>query len=604
MRQIESTDRAAAPAPWALKQRSLIDRMNDLATRFVERYVGPDGDLVWRREWPGIDGSDDGYEGFAGFPLFYALGGGKRVHGLGREMWETVTRQFTRYGQVHNEFDAHYDWMHHGESSLLLYYLGLCDPNDAEFRRRATRFAGMYMGENPEARNWDARLKMIRSPLNGSRGPRFETTAEDWSTHRWVYDMYLAPFEDVPGYPTVEAPLTKLAWTDDKVFAQILPLINRRMTRGDVPLNLAATSLATHAFLYTGEEKYREWVLEYLDAWRRRAQENGGLLPDNVGLSGKIGEYNDGKWWGGYYGYRWSHGWRTIVEASLIAASNAVLLTGDLSHLDLPRSQLDRIWEQGKTIDGEFQIPYRYGDAGWFDYRKPNSGLYFYLYHVSRSEEDWRRLERASDRERWPEEGTRLGGKCAVWANPAPWLAYLEGRNPSHPERILDDTEREIRRRLDLSDADNPDPETWDCHHWQQRNPVVTGGLAQLTWGSDMLYHGGLVFAQVRHFDPANRRPGLPEGVAALVERVDSDSIALCLANTDSRESRDVVTQAGAFGEHRFVSASAIDGDGKEGTRVEIGDKRLLVRLAPGSQIRLRIELERYAHRPSYAVPW
>jgi len=27
-----------------------------------------------------------------------------------------VTRQFTAYGQVWREFDAYYDWMHHGEA--------------------------------------------------------------------------------------------------------------------------------------------------------------------------------------------------------------------------------------------------------------------------------------------------------------------------------------------------------------------------------------------------------------------------------------------------------------------------------------------------------
>ena len=52
----------------------------------------------------------------------------------------------------------------------------------------------------------------------------------------------------------------------------------------------------TNAFLLTGEEKYRDWVVEYTDAWVERAGQNDGLLPDNVGHSGKIGEYCDGKW--------------------------------------------------------------------------------------------------------------------------------------------------------------------------------------------------------------------------------------------------------------------------------------------------------------------
>ena len=38
--------------------------------------------------------------------------------------------------------------------------------------------------------------------------------------------------------------------------------------------------MLTNAFLMTGEEKYREWVVEYTDAWLKRGEENGGLLPD------------------------------------------------------------------------------------------------------------------------------------------------------------------------------------------------------------------------------------------------------------------------------------------------------------------------------------
>ncbi len=41
------------------------------AVEFVERYTRPDGTLVWREQWPGMDGSDDPYEGFQNFSLFY-----------------------------------------------------------------------------------------------------------------------------------------------------------------------------------------------------------------------------------------------------------------------------------------------------------------------------------------------------------------------------------------------------------------------------------------------------------------------------------------------------------------------------------------------------
>ena len=49
--------------------------MNEAAPKFQERYTRDDGTLIWRDEFPGMDGSDDGYESFYNWPLFYALGG-------------------------------------------------------------------------------------------------------------------------------------------------------------------------------------------------------------------------------------------------------------------------------------------------------------------------------------------------------------------------------------------------------------------------------------------------------------------------------------------------------------------------------------------------
>src|SRR6266571_3300969 len=262
------------PPDWALRQRHLIRCMDEAAAQFVRRYTRADGTLVWRDEWPGMDGSDDGYESFQNFSLFYALGGSEEVHRLARLEWDAVTRQFTDYGQVYREFDAYYDWMHHGESSIYFYYFGLADPTVERDRERALRFAAMYTGEDPEAPNYDAQLKLIRSPITGSRGPRFENSAEDWVTHRPILANYPPPFEDIPGCPGPKAD-----WNDDRIFGEILKRMNERMMRGDVPLNLTATSLITNAYLYTGDEKYRQWVLDYVTAWQERTRANSGIVP-------------------------------------------------------------------------------------------------------------------------------------------------------------------------------------------------------------------------------------------------------------------------------------------------------------------------------------
>ena len=78
-----------------------------------------------------------------------------------------VTKQFTRYGQVHNEFDGYYDWMHHGEGLQLFHRMNLSLGADPLYATRARRFAGFYTGEDPEAPNYDPKLKVIRSMQNG-----------------------------------------------------------------------------------------------------------------------------------------------------------------------------------------------------------------------------------------------------------------------------------------------------------------------------------------------------------------------------------------------------------------------------------------------------
>jgi hypothetical protein len=597
---IRATERSVPPH-WALGQRALIAQMNRLARPFVERYTRPDGTLIWRREWPGMDGSDDAYESFVSFPLFYLLGGGDHVLELARREWNALTWQFTRYGQVYREFDAYYDWMHHGESYTYIYYLALADPDYPMERARALSFAALYTGEDPEAPNWDAERRMIRSPITGSRGPRLHMSAEDWVTHRPILAEYLAPYEDVPGFESSD-PFVKIDWNDGAAFARILERMNARMVPGDVPLNLNATSLVTTAFLYTGEEKYRQWVLDYLAAWAERTRRNGGIMPDNVGPSGQIGERMNGKWWGGYYGWRWPHGAWIILEATLIAGSNAMLLTGDPSWLDLHRSQADLLWSLRREEDGVTKVPARHGDVGWFDYRPLLPDHYVRLYFMTQREDDRARLE-----ERFP--GWR------AWRNeprffkagaypPLAWCAYVEGANPDFPERVLEDTYTGICQRLERIERDTGDPETWDVHHWQDLNPVLPEGLAQMALGTPgAVYHGGLLHTSVRYFDPQRRRAGLPEAVAALVERVEPGAITLTLVNTDLLEAREVIVQAGAFGEHLFTTAQRVQAAASAEHSLRVESPWLRVRLGPAALARLRLGLRRFARTPSAALP-
>ena len=165
----------------------------------------------------------------------------------------------------------------------------------------------------------------------------------------------------------------------------------------------------------------------------------------------------------------------------------------------------------------------------------------------------------------------------------------------------------EMRQRLDRIDSETLDWRTWrdvadwqDVHHWQEINPVVPEGIMQMAMGTPTaVYHGGMVHAALRYFDPAAGRPGLPPHMAALVDEVETDHICLHLVNTDILEQRDVILQAGGCAEHEFTELSAVDGN----TKLSIDDRHARVSLGPAAQVRLRIGLKRLAHRPTYTQP-
>ncbi|MCD9023509.1 hypothetical protein [Cohnella silvisoli] len=617
--RVRASERVVPPQ-WALQEQLLFETLNKAAKEFVARYTHPDGSLIWFEQWPGMDGSDDPYEGFMNLALLYVLGGSSELHEVSRKIWDGITWQWTEYGQIHREFDAYYDWMHHGEGYLYLYFLGLAGPSTLKDRQRALKFAAMYTGDDPAAPNYDKELKLIRSPLTGSRGPRFEVSEEDWSTHRDILDDYLAPYEDIPG---VDFASGKCPWSNDEVYKQIIAMMNERMNRGDVPLNLNATSLFTHAFLHSGDESLRKWVIEYVKAWEERTRLNGGIIPDNIGLSGQIGEYNDGKWWGGYYGWRWPHGFATIIEPLINASVNTVLLTGDLKGLQLAREQLDRNWGLRKEQEGNWVVPYKHFDSGWTDYRKALTTYPINLWMISMSDEDLERVERIPKDDDWNEvivpgwsgRDSKTGRETKHYiGNTQPWYQYIRGLNPDYPERILDANYTLIGNQLAKMRDPKGDPHSWtgqvegmysSIHIWQELCPLYFEGLVQLTLGGPMhISHGGLQHGRVRYFDVAAKRPGLPPGVSALVEKLTPDSATIHLVNTTLFDERELIVQAGVFGEHRFLQAEVINQRGEATDTAAVNSKWLQVTLPEGTGITLRVSMERYVNTPTYEMPW
>jgi hypothetical protein len=115
----------------------------------------------------------------------------------------------------------------------------------------------------------------------------------------------------------------------------------------------------TNAYLYTGDEKYKQWVLDYVEAWMERIRQNKGIIPDNIGPTGKIGENRQGQWWGGFFGWTSRYSVHMIYGALTVAAECAQLVSADSRYLDLLRSQIDMLMKESVTrwpASGSLQV--------------------------------------------------------------------------------------------------------------------------------------------------------------------------------------------------------------------------------------------------------
>ncbi len=622
---VEARELVGSPPNWALLQRRLFDAIEDAAPQVLERYTHPDGRLFWppSPDFQSIDALDDCYESFHNWPLFYLLGGSDRFLADGQREFDVINEQMSQHGTGHgysmvvDEYQPGYDWFHQGEGNYLFYMLCMADPTNAANIERSRRFAGLFLGEDPAVPNYDSEHRIIRCARNGSKGPAhwaFETV-------HWPYPGYNLPFYDVPGCTNHEA-----VNGDPALPERLGQAMCDRMSRGDAVVNLLATTLGANAYLLTGDVKYRDWVLEYTEAWMERADANGGIVPDNVGLSGAVGEYTNGKWYGSMYGWAWPHGWHSVGQAVGVAAQNSALLTRNLEYMDFARSQIDVLIDRGVERNDQLYVPHKYDDPGRVDY-EPGE----WMWHITRKEDGtalqqdgwfefmpmypsdiahlWCMSMAAPDSGRFEQTRKRSGDPFDInsWHHTKDqgghdwgWMAYLHGEFPEYPERILEHNLSQVQGRLDFIAQDEQEPATYNDAYFQQRNPVTCEGLVQLTMGAPLPhYNGGLLVARLRHFDLERRRPGLPPDVAALVSGLSDDWAELTVVNTGA-ERRELMIQAGGMGEHEFTEVEVDGGD----RRVAVDSRTLEVALPPHSQVRLQLGMKRFDHEPALDLPW
>ena len=434
-------------------------------------------------------------------------------------------------------------------------------------------------------------------------------------------------------YPRIKE-LESRWYEDEARREEILDIFDEMVLRGDEPSNLCTTALVTNAYLYTGDEKYKKWVLDYVQGWIDRIEANGGIIPDNVGPTGVVGEARDGQWWGGLHG--WSAGERAIDRLFLgliIGAECAHLLSGgDDSYLEVLRSQVRVLMENSIESDNESRcmvVPTSYGPDGWTAYGdfsiRGGPPHLTHLYHASLSDGDYDLVTRVRDRwmngggDDWNDiepTGDRGGARTEFSR-----FQYYDGKNPEWPVQTMEADYVQVAGYLEAMERDTRTvQEIIDDNNWPP-NPVIVKALIQTTMGSPApLYNGGILRATVRYFDACERRPGLPPDVAALVDELSADKVSIQLVNTSYSESRSLIVQAGAFGEHSFTDVSfdettySYDGINPGlRTRAEqttdcasttVNGKRFTVELPPMTSVRVECGLDRFSNDPSYAFPW
>ena len=564
------------PPKWAVLERQLLDANVPACREFFGKYFDDRGRILCFVRWGANDGPDDAFENFNRWPELHALGASDEILQMYLKGLEGLLQQYTearttdvpiaRQGMYYKDFIVQSDWMHHGEGLQLFNRMALSVPADEKYQTRARRFAGFYMGEDPEAPNYDPAHKIIRSMQNGSRGPMLrKATALDW-----VGD----PF-DVRGFDAEHG---------ESSFDQFLAHYQEYTdVVGDHFLNLAATTLATNAYLLTGDRKYRAWLVEYMDAWLDRMRRNGGIVPSFVDLDGRIGGPGN-KWWGNAYGWGFSpvnpvtgrREDRNRIQWALPGFNNALLVTGDQKYVEAWRDMITAVNSHARNVDGRRQYPTMHGADGWYGWRTTpwNVGA-LEVWYWSQKREDL----------------ARVGS--------IPWIDFLNGRAPDHPVHALERDLASIPRRLDAMRRDTRPPDKRLADNMLDYNPAATESLVQLMWGGLMPGRpGGLVNARLRYFDPQRRRAGLPPDVAALVSELTDTRTTVTLVNLNTSDARTLIVQGGGYGEHQLESVA------NGGRTTRIAAPVLTVHLDAASGQTLVLTMKRYANTPTALHPW
>jgi hypothetical protein len=575
-----------APPRWAILQRRLMAMQREAAQLFHDRYFDEAHRIKAFLRWGANDGPDDAIENVNDWALLHSITGDGTILRLYRAVQEAHLRQYSRArtrdvpmgrkGMYVREFPPQIDWQHISEGLTTFNLMGLGSPRDSRLIERTRRFADFYTGRDPIARNYDPKLRLIRSMFNGSLGPLMRpATPLDWAGD--PFDV--SRFEMEHGETTYQQTLDHYQDYTETV--------------GDSPLNLHSTTLALNAWMLTGEDRFRDWMLDYVDAWADRAAANGDVLPSNVGPDGMIGSSAKGRWWGGTYGWGFSpivpqtghREDRNRVPRAILGFMNAYMVTGNDRFLDVWRKQNARINAAAKSENGQISTPTMFGADGWYGYKRGayrlNAGEIWYL------------SMRAEDKAQVAE---------------LPWVKFLGGHAPGWSEQALLDDMARVQKRLEAVRADTSTRETRLADNAIDKNPVSVSALLHQTMGAIHVARppwsplspnqgGSPLYARLRHFDADAGTAGLPPDIAVLVEQLSDTSTTATIVNLSPIRQRRMVIRGGGYGEHRIEAVRIGD------TRIHVGQRDLPIRIAPGAGATITLEMARHTLKPTLDWP-
>ncbi|MDB2499781.1 hypothetical protein N9X40_02885 [bacterium] len=178
------------------------------------------------------------------------------------------------------------------------------------------------------------------------------------------------------------------------------------------------------------------------------------------------------------------------------------------------------------------------------------------------------------------------------------WVRYLSGSDSAYPVRELQKAFGTIRSKVAGMRADTTTPDTRLADDPMKYNPATVQTLNKLMMaGLDPGRGAAPLHCRLRYFDPINRRAGIPEDVAALIHSISDHEVSVTLVNLNQSNPRELIVQAGAYGEHKVTEIQM----GDQSLRVD--NSNFQVTLALGSGARLVIKNDRYAVQPTMSFP-